>query len=594
MRKLFATGAVLTTVAICCLPAIAAENSKPAKTEEATSAESGDTGERLKQILEQAAKSGYVTLGTEGTEETAAANVADGKRKRSLRGIEAGSTKPVYRKCPGEDIFQFSEEEDAYSYDKILQIKNELLSPKKKYKEEKAVALGKAYLALALGEEAAAIDYAVSSERTKLISAMGDVIAGSHEKSDALKTANECAEEAAVWYAMSKLDDEPDTVLTEAETIVPQIKKLPEALRQLFATRLGIIAAESNDIKLASRLLNIAEHAGDMDDPDLAYLKSLLATANDAPDAMLDLQKISMQQGPMQVKALLKIGQISAENGTLPYKDYLKDLKVTKTHYSGTHSENEAVLLEIQFQVTEGAYGKAISRAKGEFNDKPGYLVRSRDVIARSIETHLKGNSTKLRFSALDAYHHNMPFFVGYENLETLKLAAAQTALYFDLPVLVETFIGDSPRTEQRDLVMARAEMALNRPDSVLSIASRYKGNTRFHALAADAAMAAGKVTLAQQHLDALQQTEEVLGKKALYAWTAGKWDVAKQNYAALEENEQGTVKQQYALAAYMGGDKTAFPVLNPVDLSKAQEIKSLILDFEEEKDLLKGILNDG
>ena len=573
---------------------------KPAERE--TGPEEGSTGStetRLKDILQQAADGGFVSLTDVDEAPKVEQTHKDDRKKRTLRGLNDHENGVAPVKCADTDLFLFSIEENAYSYEKIFQIRNELMAPHSGYDETKAVALGITYVALGLGEEAVAIGDLLRSERTALIVDMGKVVSRAPLlEGNSLKAALQCTDKASLWLAMAELERAPQDVLNRSDILVPELKKLPGYLKQVFAVRYGIAAAEHSQIKLAERLANIAAHAGDPEDASLMYLQSLLATEKHTPESLQELQKISMQQGPMQIKALLKIGQISADAGMLPYKDYIQDLYLARSHYADSDAENEALLLEIQFQVNKGSYARAIEKASIEFSELPDYLHRSRDIIARSIEQHFNSNKSILRFSALDAYAYNIKFFTGYENIEALKLAAAQTALYFDLPVLVLTILKNSAASESIDLVLARAEMALHNHSEVLTLTQKHPKNMRFHALAAEAAMAQGNVTLAISHLDQLQQTKEVVEKKALYAWNNGDWHAAKKNYGALQKTNDVKIDTSnighYKLASYMDGGRKNLPVLKVKSISKATDIRKLIQGFDGERELLMEVLNDG
>ncbi len=558
-----------------------------------------EAAERLRELLQNAAESGYLSMrGEQVTPDAAvgATTVAAGSKvtARSLR-FDSGQVEQVAPShCEIAEVFDFTAFKEGTTYDDIFQLRNDLVSLRGEYINEIGLDLARSYLALAMPEEASVLTDLMPTDRIQLAGQMASVLSGPD-----IKTSSEiaayitCTDKAGLWVAASLIKHDPVQAIGFTKEYITEIGQLPADLQFFFSTQLGILAAEQEDFDLAMELLKKAQKLGRAEDTAILYLESLIGTGRGDQAGLAQLRQVAQTQGPLQPKALFTLGEASE---TTPYTSFAKDLELVSTQYRGESESDVAQQMTIRFLAEEEQYQQAIDNSRLHFPEFNSNRLQTRDTIATILLKRLTGEDERARFRSLNHYTNNINFFSGFPEEVRLRFSAAKTALYFELPHLLDTLIKEYDFSElQRDVdyISAQAAMLENRADLAWSICSLYEGDPAFDQVSVKAAVALNDPGAALSVLGRMPQTEDTTKTAALIAWQFGIWDRAKEHYAdILVSDSEDDINERYNLAAYMSGEQGGFYELKAsADLL---EIETLFNSYKEERPMLREYLGNG
>ena len=586
--------------------------------ENATQDDQGTPASRLEKILQQAADSGYVSLkGQEeatplsqppeaGAQEEAplqpeilppvAQQKPDTPRRAALRLAPTGQEKaqPAPRKCSLSGMFYFDEEFQNITYDDVIELRQKLLDGDADYSSPGGIKLIKAYLSLGLAEEAIAVSDVLPGDQGELLKAMGQVAALENvDQSDRLQELAACTKLALPWNAMAAASDNPAEALRLIGLSTGELFEMPKSLKQLFATQLGILAAEEGNWPLAEELAGIAAVASETPDASLLYLNSLLDSHSGRDDALKAMKQVAMEPSPVQAKALLSLGKYAADRQETPYRDYLTDLELLKVQFKNGRESTTAEIMEIRLLVETSDYSDLVERVLGQFQRGSEDIKIVRDIIAASMQQSFNGDDPERKFSALNGFVDHRSFFEGYQYFVQLRLLAAETALSFELPKLVLVLLEDMEgQATQKDRLIAEASLLRGASETALKLGARHE-TPEFTDISVRAATQKGDLDKAMALLKKHPETEEILARRAKIAWDAGNWQAAKEAYAdLLLSDSTEELVSRHALASYMSGEGGGFYSLEAFETVSA--IQQVLDSYADEKEILQEYLDNG
>jgi len=556
-----------------------------------------DPVKSLENVLNQAGKQGLISIGNQ------AGDAQNDHEKPNSLGPDAQAPAD----CKVVSVLDLSYHQAVTSFADIPFVK---ASVKKSSSIEDILPLVKTYLALGLGTELSSMVENQLGREARLLEAIGHLIDGYANDVDqhTIKQYAECNPGSRFWALLAETINSPDDPLAKKLELtkgdLDYIEGLPENIRNHAAIQLGIYAAEQRSVNLADRILTSIDpqtkygKLPTVKDDGLLYFFALVRQMKGDPVALEIFKNLAQYDGLYRTRSLKTLAEENAINGTTLYGAFSNDLEAVSQQYNGQSESRQAIFQLLVQTSANDKFSEAIAIAKTEFAHDDAERGAAVNLLGRRLQTNLKPGQNDKRLYALNAYLQDIPFFLGYENIEALKDDAQSAAIDLNLPELVSIILpeSDKPHPENREkLAYAGVKTALKQGhySEAVNLARPFASHPEFKPLILDAAIRSGNTAQANKAL--LENPADInrFEQQVSLAWKNKAWRTARIALEAISHlDPDPEITEKIALVNFVGEESRAY-IDRPVPNS-ALELDLLSKKLSEDISLVKSYLSNG
>lgn len=559
-----------------------------------------DAATSLKTVLGRAGEQGLIQVdGVTPIPRTTSQN--QGRRS-------SGQTVPHLANCDVSDVFDYSTYINVSSFDDVLETKNAITSFEK---TSDIMVLAKQYISLGLGTETVALASAHTTLDASVLAALGRIVDGvpSEQDLDLITAHEDCTTKSKFWAQVARAshefgnyDDKDWTLSLEQRKI---LLEMPEHLKFVLITRLGIHAAEMQKATLADQLLALVEPQSRrgllpvIQSDERLYLFALVRQMKGDPTAEQILKYLGQSDGVYQTRALLKLVKHATPEDQGLYDEFSAELLSVQQQYRGSAPSRKASLEVVKHQVGGGHYIYAIDLAKEEFSTTDTERVDAVNVIGDHLKVKLAGEDKHQKLQALNGYMYNPAFFLKHHDLTGLKSQAYKSAIDLKLPELALQIPKDivetsDDHTKSRRLAETQASYKRGDYKKAVELSENQKDDERYQAVLVQSALKLESQLM--QARVAKRVTDEELKTKyqANVALQNSRWTDAQSALKTLAEKDADDVdtKAKLAIVDYVVSDKTGQETLAKSDT--VADMETFNKELNADIDLVKAYLKNG
>lgn len=589
---------LLSATGLFCLSSLTAlaETQKPAPEAEKTPTAANS----LKSVLQQAGEKGLLRLDDKKVASLVPEDTQDSPKVQSALNVTVD--------CAISHLFDFSDYVDVKTYDVILETKSSIASAKSAADIEK---LAKQYLALGFGAEVTALASPYETEDAKLMQTLGRIVDGIAESEDiALVTQyKSCSDLSAFWSQVAQAshafsDDQNEgwgLSMNQRQILLD----MPEHIKAVLVTRLGIHAAELEQKTLADQLLSLIEPQSrrgllpKIKDDDRLYYYALVRQLKGDPVSSRILEHLGREDGVYQTRALLKLVKHRGHADGHEYDEFSSALLSVQQQYRGSAPSRKATLEVVKHQVEDRHYIYAIDLSKNEFSATDVEMQGAINVIGNHLNSDFTSDNSHQQLSALNGYLYDTDFFRAFEHVEDLKSHAYESALHLNLPELALK-IPAKTISASKDLVFTRqladAQIAYKKGEyeKVVELSKPHLENERYRDLLLKASRKIDSQLTQAKVADTVPDGVEKYKFEADIALQNSRWDVAQSALKALSETEKSDTgtEETLAIVKYVAQDDEA--QLRNASSDRVEDIETFNKKIEADISLVKAYLKNG
>lgn len=602
--------------------------------EPASAASQEDVSASLQKILEQAGAQGLITL--KGKDDGANIRIKEAeangiepsdisdellKAFEKVNNLTSDPTQGTTLPCLNANLFDFELFKNVAEYEEVTTMRSKV---KDWHKFEDTLSLARTYLALGMGEEAAALAGRYSTPAAMTITAMGRSLGDdlTSELAIHLISDQNCTPQSRLWSeAFIVPSGAPDLEKFNIEEL-KILKTYPAHLGRSLGLSLATRYAESGDLWSASKIFELYEprirqgYFPKIKDDQTLYLFALVMQNDMTSESLRILMHLSQRDGVYRAQAIRQLAQAHINTGEPLYADFTEDIHAVRQQYNGQEESHIVTLETIKFSLQRNQFKAPIDMAKQQFAVTDPERSEAVAFIAEKLIEVFDGYDRDLHVKALDSYVQDQAFFESYDRLVDLKAGAAKTAIALTLPELVADFI-DVTIEKDDDLLrlsaLAYVHAALKDGDYFRAEeqAGLYPDDPAFKALSLEASLRQPSKDKALEKLAQLPDAPEKFDRQADVAWRESRWDIA---HTALEDlAETGSVtdtpqnanadtgsdteigqdlQDKLALATYIGPDAKAY-INHPLPQT-AKELEDFTQKLDADIRLIEAYLDNG